>query len=173
MLGAPGRTQKKLHLLAGLGLNLLGEQKVSVVREGLDGKDEWMDVIIFKGICVWPTILTAAHVRWSIFTHFHGCSETMEFFALMLPLQLGAICSADSIIRVRKISARQMFSKSNYSLNYPFKATEREEPQARSHPQLHIHHLMTEESITLHQQDRNSLMDFLLILCAHFVSFVM
>lgn len=44
----------------------------------------------------------------------------------------------------KKTSARpraQMFSRSNYPLNYPLKATERAQSSASSRPELLIHHL--------------------------------
>lgn len=73
----------------------------------------------------------------------------------------------------KKTSARlraQMFSRSNYPLNDPLKATEREESSASSRPELLIHH----PNITSHQEEEGgaergegeetTLRDFLLIL---------
>lgn len=71
MLGAPGRTQKKLHLLAGLGLNLLGEQNVSVVRKRLgiftqneqEKMNEWMSLFLRGSVCDLPSSLQLMFVE--------------------------------------------------------------------------------------------------------------
>lgn len=62
-----------------------------------------MDVIIFKTFTAWgfisdPVLIipTAAqwHVRWSISAHFHVCSKTLEFFALLsLPARCHQFCT--------------------------------------------------------------------------------